>query len=586
MKKLARLAILVMIICSGCSVMYTSKNQKKVTITVPSDRTKIFVDGALEGIGTTTFKTRKDGIKQIVLRTPGYKDNYYVMIPTRRPPAFWVGIANDILFFPIIPTFIYDMIMDHKHIKTHGYELNNDYDLTGKIMRKKPGDKFIRLSRIKIDLKGDQKLVRYHFRINRKTMKKIDEKMTQLEDKRAKKEYKDNEKLSKKEQEWLKGSDAQLRYDQIAFSHSISQTLRSSGYVDTVNKVFRDENNTIVLEGKITKISVFEIQYRGLNFVHRYLRDNSIETSQAILLNNNWHNLLYRQVWNIYYKVKIEMTWYIKNRYGEKLDSIKAKEVSGDFLLDNYMKARTRAEEEEINTVDQMIGDAVENSYLNLFNNKSFKKYMPSSPDAPKSSDPPLRMQKPAEIVKNNTDAALASVIIKREDGVHGSGFAVSQDGYIITVYHLIASTNPGKPEDVEIVTSDGEEQYAKVVRVNKEKDIALLKINYDFKKAFLLSNEKTFKLMENVFTVGAPKSLELGQTVTSGVLSNERNANNCHLLQLNMALNSGSSGGPLFNAQGVLSGVVVSKLTGTNTEGIGFAIPSYLIGDYINVFY
>ena len=122
------------------------------------------------------------------------------------------------------------------------------------------------------------------------------------------------------------------------------------------------------------------------------------------------------------------------------------------------------------------------------------------------------------------------------------------------------------------------------VVRVNKFRDLALLKVTKTFEKAFVVSSTKTFKNMQDAYTIGAPKSLELGQSISAGVISNERKANNNNLLQLGMSVNSGNSGGPLFDATGILHGVIVSKLVGENTEGVSFAIPSYLIEEYLKI--
>ncbi len=88
------------------------------------------------------------------------------------------------------------------------------------------------------------------------------------------------------------------------------------------------------------------------------------------------------------------------------------------------------------------------------------------------------------------------------------------------------------------------------------------------------------------MYTIGAPKSIELGQSISAGIISNERNNNNNVLLQLGMSVNAGNSGGPLFNKDGVLDGVVCAKLIGENTEGVAFAIPSYLIQGYLNIKY
>ena len=188
--------------------------------------------------------------------------------------------------------------------------------------------------------------------------------------------------------------------------------------------------------------------------------------------------------------------------------------------------------------------------------------------------------------IAEKSDASLASVSIKRKDKGHGSGFAVSKDGYILTNYHVIASSDPSKQEELTVVTSSGKELPAKVVRFNKSRDLALLKVESNFDKVFKISSDKTFKNLQDVYTIGTPKSIELGQSVTTGIISSERNANNNELLQLNMSVNSGNSGGPVFDANGNLHGVVVSKISGQNTEGIAFAIPAYKIAEYLNIAY
>ena len=201
-----------------------------------------------------------------------------------------------------------------------------------------------------------------------------------------------------------------------------------------------------------------------------------------------------------------------------------------------------------------------------------------------KINDPILAITKPSNIITNAEDATNSSVIIKRKDKGHGSGFVISNDGYIITNFHVIADEFNNKTAEIKAILSNGDEVPVKVIRYNKMRDIALLKVENTFEKAFYLSSEKTFKKLMDVYAVGTPKSLELGQSVSIGILSNERKRNNNNLLQLNMSINSGNSGGPLFDKMGVLHGIVTSKLVGQSTEGVAFAIPSYLVQEYLNL--
>jgi serine protease Do len=124
----------------------------------------------------------------------------------------------------------------------------------------------------------------------------------------------------------------------------------------------------------------------------------------------------------------------------------------------------------------------------------------------------------------------------------------------------------------------------AKVIRTNKYRDLALIKVEGKFEKVFAVNNTKAFKKMQDVYTIGTPKSIELGQSISAGLISNERKTETTNLLQLGMSVNGGNSGGPLFDATGALHGVIVSKLIGSNTEGVSFAIPAYLIQEYLNI--
>jgi S1-C subfamily serine protease len=517
---------------AGCAAIFIPKKQK-LTINTQRPNSTVYVNNEEAGRGETVVtKIRKDGAKQVVVQTPGYKDAHYVLVQKKRHPAYWP------LFLLDVPT-VYPMILDSAPFdKFFRYSSTNELSSTYKYTNKAADEKFIDLEAVKLNVENKEKDLRDYYGVSYASdmmaeMDKVEQSQLRQEQKR---EAKNMRKKNKKT--LLKEDDNKIVYDDTKFSEVVYKTLKKTGFVDTVNKIFPDNNNTVVLEGIIRKASVFHIWGKG---------------------SSN------------YKKAKVNITWNIKNTFGEKLDSISGWSYSGDFIYNDNDKG------------EKMFADAVDNSYLNLLKNKRFTKYLHADTNF-SITDPVLTINIAKNIVQDVSEASTATVTIKREDGGHGSGFAISNDGYIITNFHVIAGKTINKLANIKVILSNGEEIPVTVVRYNRMRDIALIKVNKSFEKAFNLSSDKTFKNLMEVYTVGTPKSIELGQSVSLGLISNERKLNNNNLLQLSMTVNPGNSGGPLFEKSGVLQGVVTSKLVGYATEGVGFAIPSYLIPAYLNL--
>ncbi len=160
-----------------------------------------------------------------------------------------------------------------------------------------------------------------------------------------------------------------------------------------------------------------------------------------------------------------------------------------------------------------------------------------------------------------------ATVTIKTESG-HGSGFLISSNGYILTNNHVIQEES-----SIEVLLNSGLIIDAEVVRQNAKKDVALLKVVGKGFKSIPISKEKTTAGIE-VYAIGTPKDLKLGQTVTKGIISGNRVFEENTYIQTDVTINEGNSGGPLINLKGEVVGIVSSKLVGDGIEGIGFGIP------------
>ena len=154
-----------------------------------------------------------------------------------------------------------------------------------------------------------------------------------------------------------------------------------------------------------------------------------------------------------------------------------------------------------------------------------------------------------------------------------GSGFIITEDGYIVTNYHVIENA-------VKLtVTLDNEEQYeAEVIGYDSGNDVALIKIDVTGLRPVSIGDSDELRVGETVCAIGNPLG-ELTNTLTiGGVSALDREVNTdgtpINMMQTDCAINSGNSGGPLFDMNGNVIGITTAKYYGDAIEGIGFAIP------------
>ncbi len=169
---------------------------------------------------------------------------------------------------------------------------------------------------------------------------------------------------------------------------------------------------------------------------------------------------------------------------------------------------------------------------------------------------------------------------------VAGSGFVITADGYILTNYHVIDGV-----EDLKVSFADGTSYDATLVGGEEANDIAVLKIEATGLQTVVVGNSDDMKVGQQVVAIGNPLG-ELTFTLTAGYVSAlDRNitmsdGNTINVMQTDAAINSGNSGGPLFNIYGECIGITNAKYsnngsTNASIEGIGFAIP---INDVIDM--
>ena len=160
-----------------------------------------------------------------------------------------------------------------------------------------------------------------------------------------------------------------------------------------------------------------------------------------------------------------------------------------------------------------------------------------------------------------------------------GSGFILTQDGYILTNYHVVEGSN-----SIKVTTYDGTSYDAQLIGYDESNDIAVLKIDASDLTPVVLGDSDTLNVGDSVVAIGNPLG-ELTFSLTTGVVSaldrpvTLSTGTTMNLIQTDCAINSGNSGGALFNLYGEVIGITTAKYSGTTNsgasiEGIGFAIP------------
>ena len=177
-----------------------------------------------------------------------------------------------------------------------------------------------------------------------------------------------------------------------------------------------------------------------------------------------------------------------------------------------------------------------------------------------------------------------------QEVPVSGSGFFLTADGYILTNYHVVEGG-----ENITVTDYDGNEYPATLVGYEQSNDIAVLKVTGTSFHAVQIGNSTDLEVGDTLLIIGNALG-ELQYTLTQGVVSYLERAVTTetgeviNMFQTDAAINSGNSGGPVFNAKGEVVGIASAKYASSSIEGLGFCIPiddvKNMINDIINVGY
>ncbi|MBQ7415405.1 MAG: trypsin-like peptidase domain-containing protein [Oscillospiraceae bacterium] len=192
----------------------------------------------------------------------------------------------------------------------------------------------------------------------------------------------------------------------------------------------------------------------------------------------------------------------------------------------------------------------------------------------------------PAQVYARNCNSVVAieCVVVEEyfgqfiEGTAAGSGFILSEDGYVVSNYHVVDGA-----ETITVIDNGGKSYDAQYIGGDAANDIALLKIEAEGLKPVTVGSSDDLIVGDQVVAIGNPLG-ELASTLTVGYISAKdrivtTDGTQINMLQTDAAINPGNSGGPLFNMKGQVIGITSAKYSGVldsgaTIEGIGFAIP------------
>lgn len=185
-------------------------------------------------------------------------------------------------------------------------------------------------------------------------------------------------------------------------------------------------------------------------------------------------------------------------------------------------------------------------------------------------------------VVTIQTEIITQSFFQQYIGGATGSGFVISEDGYILTNAHVIEGAN-----SITVTFESGDSFNATIVGTEEDNDLAVIKIEptYALNPVVMGDSDKVV-IGEDVFAIGNPLG-ELTFSITKGIVSAiDRQIqidtfNSINMFQVDCAVNEGNSGGPIFNEYGEVIGIVSAKYASETIEGLGFCIP---ITDALNI--
>ena len=342
--------------------------------------------------------------------------------------------------------------------------------------------------------------------------------------------------------------DNNIVIDNTIYSYTLNNLLIENGYIDTNNSLFNEDYlNVLSVNARIEKVNI--------KIVHRTtsMQNNNVPSNGKIAFD-------------------VTINWEILDFYEKPIYNQTTNSTSDDFAVLDFHNCKT--------STFKGVKSAIENGFIHFINSEKVNFLLYDKSEIQVEDSIELITIPVSKVYASNLPQAIkSSVTVKTSEG-HGSGFFISENGYILTNYHVVSDTT-----EIKIVLDNGEIYKPEIIRLSKIHDLALLKIEIDSLIPIKLNHNENIQIASEVYAVGTPTSERLSQSISQGIISALRKRKNGNtLIQTDASVNGGNSGGALVIKEGIAIGIVTSKLEGIGIEGVAFAIPTNEIFDKLNI--
>jgi len=509
---LSTLAITMM---TGCALIFIPKKQKVVIQTATPGASIIYRGDTLGKDRVVIRKVNKNKVfQQVTVAKEGYKSQRYCFEAAKLTPAYAISILDILLFGPA---------WEYRMPKLHKYDKVQHVPALQAMQNRKPDEKYLYVDNTSVDVKSaDIKFINYNH-------------IKQYERKSVKSNVKKKGKSLTKED---------LKIDNTIFSDELNWGLKNMNFIDTTHTIFPNTGNCLYISSTIKKMTFFFIHHKD---DHDYYVKNSHAMNSVLCLD-------------------MEIEWDIMDYYKQKICTLTTDKRSDLTIV---IKDNGNVTDAYGRSIRAAMAGNLEYALMDVQKQLSEKGLLKMTAGKEDTSAF-LTVNRPVATPGQRINDYLKSTVSVKVDDGHGSGVILSSDGMIVTNYHVVAGT-----KEIEVIFNDGTKAVGEVIRKNPDADLALIKVKKDSLIPLAFSDQKDPEIGIDVWAIGTPKSLELGQSVSKGIISGVRNANNMTYLQTDVKISPGNSGGALVNKDGTVMGIVSSKLIGFGTEGVGFAILS-----------